>query len=289
VAQLKKILQWLIFCVFAGMASSCTDGAMTLISPLPTDSNSDGEMIETETPGTEDTAMETESVSDSATDNKMDSDSESEACPDPDSDGLCNDQDNCVAIANAAQDDFDSDGVGDICDPCPDVSDAAQAPWEGNVHAIPGLIELEFFDEGGQCVAYFDVDELHRGDTDPYREDEWLDAHGQQVETVGDYVVGFTYVGEWVEYTVNTTAGRCNIALRYSSEMAAADSEGTVDLRLDERLIGTFVFPDTGSFSVFADALIENVELPQREGGVLRLHFRTQYINYTRITFAALP
>jgi hypothetical protein len=41
------------------------------------------------------------------------------ACTDTDSDGVCDVDDNCPAVANPAQTDTDSDGIGDMCDGCP--------------------------------------------------------------------------------------------------------------------------------------------------------------------------
>jgi subtilisin family serine protease len=40
----------------------------------------------------------------------------SAVCPDSDSDGICNDVDNCPNIANPLQEDVDSDDIGDFCD-----------------------------------------------------------------------------------------------------------------------------------------------------------------------------
>ena len=37
-------------------------------------------------------------------------------CLDDDSDGICNEDDNCVAVANVDQSDGDSDGYGEACD-----------------------------------------------------------------------------------------------------------------------------------------------------------------------------
>ena len=40
--------------------------------------------------------------------------------PDGDGDLVCDQEDNCVSIANADQSDADGDGIGDVCDSCPD-------------------------------------------------------------------------------------------------------------------------------------------------------------------------
>jgi len=217
-----------------------------------------------------------------------DTDSSSETadtCNDLDSDALCAANDNCVAVANPDQVDADSDNTGDACDPCSDVSDAAQAPYLGVMSQIPGVIELENFDEGGSCVAWSDIDTENRADTVPYRPDEGVDAHGKQVEEAGDYVVGYTYADEWVEYTVTASAGRYDIALRYSSEFAATDTEGVAELLLDEAPLGIFHFANTTSFAIFTDATVSDVPIPATSTGVLRLVFKTRYANYTHLTF----
>ena len=48
-------------------------------------------------------------------------------CDDSDSDGICNDVDNCITTANPDQKDTDGDGVGDACDNCVNTFNLNQA------------------------------------------------------------------------------------------------------------------------------------------------------------------
>ncbi|MBU0660576.1 thrombospondin type 3 repeat-containing protein [Patescibacteria group bacterium] len=57
-------------------------------------------------------------------------------CPPPprdtDADGIPDDIDNCIAIANGGQEDVDEDGVGDVCDNCPEISNPEQGDVDGD-------------------------------------------------------------------------------------------------------------------------------------------------------------
>ncbi len=52
--------------------------------------------------------------------------------PDTDGDGIHDDCDNCVSVANSGQADGDNDGYGDACDNCPVVAYANQADADGD-------------------------------------------------------------------------------------------------------------------------------------------------------------
>jgi hypothetical protein len=54
--------------------------------------------------------------------------------PDADGDGVCDLDDDCIAISNAGQEDADGDGLGDACDPCTNA-----AP----VHAVRPKLTLQ--------------------------------------------------------------------------------------------------------------------------------------------------
>jgi len=68
-------------------------------------------------------AVDGNSAPDSAPDSTPDSDIPVTVA-DTDGDGVPDDRDNCVSVANADQHDEDGDKVGDACDPCPQVANA---------------------------------------------------------------------------------------------------------------------------------------------------------------------
>ena len=92
------------------------------------------------------------------------------------------------------------------------LSDTSQTPFNGP-HNIPGTIETEDFDNGGEGVAYYDTDLTNNGGQ--YRPNEGVDIENC---SEGGYDVGWTNTGEWLEYTVNVTAtNNYRMDIRYSS------------------------------------------------------------------------
>jgi len=110
------------------------------------------------------------------------------ACLDSDTDGVCDDVDNCVQVANPNQEDADGDGVGDACDNCPEVANPDQLDSDGD-----GV--------GDACapfVAICDVDgdgDIDRADTNAILSsrnqpasgpDDPMDADGDGIITLKD-------------------------------------------------------------------------------------------------------
>jgi O-glycosyl hydrolase len=87
----------------------------------------------------------------------------------------------------------------------------AQSPFSGTPIALPGTIQAESYDKGGEGVAYHDTTAANDGKA--YRND------GGDVEAIsGGYALDFTKAGEWTEYTVNVPqAGDFDLAVRYAS------------------------------------------------------------------------
>lgn len=133
---------------------------------------------------------------------------------------------------------------------------AAQTPFGGVAWPIPGLIETENFDNGGEGIAYHDM-ELENFAGNAYR------TSGVEVapttDTGGGYNIGYTRTGEWLEYTVNVaSAGAYTVEVRVASNGAG----GTFHLEFDGAdKTGAFTVPDTGGWQNWITLAKTNVML----------------------------
>ncbi|MBO7593000.1 MAG: carbohydrate-binding protein [Bacteroidaceae bacterium] len=99
-----------------------------------------------------------------------------------------------------------------------------RSPFKGEI-SLPGTLEAENFDKGGEGIAYHDSDAEDHGGTN-YR--SGADAGVDIVTGNGGYALGWTNGGEWAEYTVNVIE-----AGKYTLEAIVSNGTG-----------------DTGGFSI---------------------------------------
>ncbi|MEO1087448.1 MAG: family 16 glycosylhydrolase, partial [Acidobacteriota bacterium] len=119
----------------------------------------------------------------------------------------------CYTLRARARDD---QGVLAVSEPV-DVtvgSGCPQSPYRLTPTAIPGVVEVEDFDLGGQGVAYNDTDPVNAGGA--YRAGDGVDLEGT-TDTGFGFNAGFIQDGEWLEYTVDVTAGTYDVTLRVAS------------------------------------------------------------------------
>ena len=118
---------------------------------------------------------------------------------------------------------------------------AQQGPYGGTPRSIPGIIEAEEYDLGGEGIAYHDLDSANQGG-------QFRLSEGVDVETCseGGYSVGWMSTGEWIEYTVSVaTAGTYTIRMR----VATALPEGTIHVAFnDHDVTGLQTVPTTGGW-----------------------------------------
>ncbi len=119
---------------------------------------------------------------------------------------------------------------------------AGEAPFGGVPWPIPGKIEAENYDLGGEGVAYHDTSGGNTGGG--YRTDD-VDIRTTS-DVGGGYLVKDIYPGEWLNYTINVSqAGSYIISIR----TAGMDGPYSAHFELDgSPLTGQLYLPNSGSW-----------------------------------------
>lgn len=126
----------------------------------------------------------------------------------------------------------------------------------GTPHLLPGTVQAEDFDEGGEGVSYHDIDPQVANGT--YR------PGGVYIENCanpdGACNVGSAWGGEWLEYTVSVAApGAYTMEARVASGNGGG---GTFRIELDgSPVTGTLTVPATGGWQTY-QTVTASVTLP---------------------------
>jgi hypothetical protein len=128
-------------------------------------------------------------------------------------------------------------------------------PWNGEIQQIPGKIQCELYDVGGEGVAWHDTDSVNNGSgrlnpangtiLNEFRMNEGVDiSYTKFQETAIDnsefnlvepekdqHYVGWTEPGEWISYTIKVSkTGNYSIGIMYT-----ASGDGGIALDLDDK------------------------------------------------------
>jgi hypothetical protein len=139
---------------------------------------------------------------------------------------------------------------------------ASSQPYHGTPAAVPGTIQAEDYDLGGEGVSYHDATIGNSGAV--YRTD---DVDLLAASDVGDgYSVVDTVAGEWLNYAVDVgVPGFYYLRLR----TAAPASGGSLRVKLDgAEVMGPVTIPSTGAQEAWTIINTPNVQL---DGGVHQL------------------
>ncbi|PKB17493.1 carbohydrate-binding protein [Flavobacterium sp. 5] len=113
-------------------------------------------------------------------------------------------------------------------------------PWQGKIQQIPGKVECEFYDEGGEGIAYHDIDIDNNGSgklnpingnpLNEFRIKESVDIsytkdgdvdnsqYNKTKRSIGQFYLGWTQPSEWINYTVQVAkSGNYHIGALYTS------------------------------------------------------------------------
>jgi PKD repeat protein len=145
-------------------------------------------------------------------------------------------------------------------------------------HTIPGTLQAEDYNIGGEGVTYHDTTAGNEGGA--YRQD---DVDIEVLDTDHSPNVGWIRSGEWLTYTVNvSTAGTYDAGFRVASSHAGSSVQVYVDDRTTP--VATVNVPNTGDWPVFQTVSVPMV-LPAGQHRLV-LKFPTDFVNINWITFA---
>lgn len=158
--------------------------------------------------------------------------------------------------------------------------EAMQAPFNKTPLAIPGRIEAEEYDLGGEGVAFHEANSNGNEGGAAFRNDQVdIEPTG---DVSGEYNVAYILQGEWLEYTVDVQmAGRYSLELR-----VAADGAGkTLHIEMDGNdITGPVTLPNTGGWQTWATVKIDDIDLPEGNQ-VMRVVFDASYMNINYFDF----
>lgn len=162
------------------------------------------------------------------------------------------------------------------------ISGTWQTPYTGTPVAVPGTIEAEHYDNGGEGVAYHDSDAGNNGGI--YRADD-VDILARTGYASNNHVVNNAYPGEWLEYTINVQAsGIYSVGASVASRLEG----GTFHIEVDGAdITGAMKAPTTGSWYTFQRVSKGGVQLTAGTH-VLRLSLDTPGVEGIIADFDAL-
>ena len=156
-----------------------------------------------------------------------------------------------------------------------------QTPYNDVMHTIPGKIEFEDYDEGGQNRAYYDADMENQGKQ--YREDR-VDIVTVAVDDDPSegYAIGFTNEGEWLEYSVQVKESK---AYEYELRTACGLNTSGIQLFLDDKEVSQEIeIPNTEDWNTYTVVKGKTGELTEGEH-ILRVLLTAPYANLDWIRF----
>jgi subtilisin family serine protease len=121
----------------------------------------------------------------------------------------------------------------------------SSTPFGGTAAPIPGLIEAENFDEGGEGVAYHDLSPGNTGGQ--YRQTD-VDITTTS-DTGGGFALGYVQSGEWLKYSVSVTATG---SYTLNARVASSGAGGTFHVEVDGvDATGPLAVPNTGGWQTW--------------------------------------
>ena len=153
----------------------------------------------------------------------------------------------------------------------------------GKPATLPGTLQTEYYDKGGEGAAYHDNDAQNQGDAN-YRASEGVDI----VNGNGGRALGYTSTGEWVEYTIDVQEAG-NYSFKATVSSGVNNSGFSINLNKNGKItkLADIRVPQTGSNSWDTYRVVEGTLSQPLEAGeqILRIVITGSNCNIDKIQF----
>ncbi len=161
-----------------------------------------------------------------------------------------------------------------------------RTPYSGSGTNLPGTLQIENFDKGGEGVSFHDSDSNDEGKANYRTDNEGVDI----VTGNGGYALGYTANGEWLEYTVNVTKSG---SYGYKATVSSGSSNSSFRIGLmkdgSETVLANVSVPNNGSWDSYPTPTTEIISRKLYEGKqTIRITITGAYCNIDKIEFVCL-
>ena len=152
-----------------------------------------------------------------------------------------------------------------------------QGPYEGVAQTIPGSIEAERYDTGGEGISYHDEESENKSGA--FRKDG-VDIEG---DDESGYIIGWTISGEWLNYTVDVKE---TAKYNWEAIVSSANDNASFKLYMDDEEISQLAeVPNTGDWGAYTKLSGETTEL-QAGTHTLKIYIEGSWFNLDKINFS---
>ncbi|MBP5356431.1 MAG: endo-1,4-beta-xylanase [Prevotella sp.] len=154
----------------------------------------------------------------------------------------------------------------------------------GKPATLPGTLQTEYYDKGGEGAAYHDNDAQNQGDAN-YRASEGVDI----VNGNNGRALGYTSTGEWVEYTIDVQEAG-NYSFKATVSSGVNNSGFSINLNKNGKItkLADIRVPQTGNNSWDTYRVVEGTLSEPLEAGeqILRIVITGSNCNIDKIQFS---
>lgn len=163
----------------------------------------------------------------------------------------------------------------------PNFSEAIPQEPYSSVFTLPGKIEMEDYDLGGQGIAYYDKDVENQGEA--YRNDGVDIVTVDSISDAKGYAIGYTQEGEWTEYSI---AVEKTAPYFYKAKVASGLDFSSFIIMVDGKQVAdTVKIPQTDSWNTYTTVDGKTSEIVAGDH-ILRVRISGAYANIDWIAFA---